>query len=130
MIKEIIILFLWHQEQVILKDEYYIEKPSGHKLLSEQIKVEKELNEKLTRKMTIRNKLKEYDNLKKLLITLLNVKYPSFCYGWFIHELISKFDISLLNHVPNCNLKIIKNKIIYWIILKCGNLMIKQKMKI
>lgn len=130
MIKEIIVLFLWHQEQVILKDEYYIEKPSGHKLLSEQIKVEKELNEKLTRKMTIRNKLKEYDNLKKLLITLLNVKYPSFCYGWFIHELISKFDISLLNHVPNCNLKIIKNKIIYWIILKCGNLMIKQKMKI
>lgn len=104
MIKEIIVLFLWHQEQVILKDEYYIEKPSGHKLLSEQIKVEKELNEKLTRKMTIRNKLKEYDNLKKLLITLLNVKYPSFCYGWFIHELISKFDISLLNHVPNCNL--------------------------
>ena len=99
MIKEIIVLFLWHQEQVILKDEYYIEKPSGHKLLSEQIKVEKELNEKLTRKMTIRNKLKEYDNLKKLLITLLNVK-------------------------------IIKNKIIYWIILKCGNLMIKQKMKI
>lgn len=132
MIKEIIVLFLWHQEQVILKDEYYIEKPSGHKLLSEQIKVEKELNEKLTRKMTIRNKLKEYDNLKKLLITLLNVKYPyiSFCYGGFIHELISKFDISLLNHVPNCNLKIIKNKIIYWIILKCGNLMIKQKMKI
>ena len=112
------------------EDDYYIEKPSGHKLLSEQIKVEKELNEKLTRKMTIRNKLKEYDNLKKLLITLLNVKYPSFCYGWFIHELISKFDISLLNHVPNCNLKIIKNKIIYWIILKCGNLMIKQKMKI
>ena len=104
MIKEIIVLFLWHQEQVILKDEYYIEKPSGHKLLSEQIKVEKELNEKLTRKMTIRNKLKEYDNLKKLLITLLNVKYPSFCYGGFIHELISKFDISLLNHVPNCNL--------------------------
>ena len=87
MIKEIIVLFLWHQEQVILKDEYYIEKPSGHKLLSEQIKVEKELNEKLTRKMTIRNKLKEYDNLKKLLITLLNVKYPyiSFCYGGFIH---------------------------------------------
>ena len=63
------------------EDDYYIEKPSGHKLLSEQIKVEKELNEKLTRKMTIR--------------------------------LISKFDISLLNHVPNCNLKIIKNKIIY-----------------
>ena len=52
------------------EDDYYIEKPSGHKLLSEQIKVEKELNEKLTRKMTIR-----------LLITLLNVKYPSFCYG-------------------------------------------------
>ena len=59
------------------EDDYYIEKPSGHKLLSEQIKVD----EKLTRKMTIRNKLKEYDNLKKLLITLLNVKYPSFCYG-------------------------------------------------
>ena len=92
------------------EDDYYIEKPSGHKLLSEQIKVEKELNEELTRKMTIRNKfkLKEYDNLKKLLITLLNANYPyiSFCYGGFtaIHELITKFDISLLNHDPNCNL--------------------------
>ena len=88
------------------EDNYYIEKQFGN----EQIKVEKELNEDLIRKMTIRKKfkLKEYDNLKKLLITLLNANYPyiSFCYGGFaaIHELISKFDISLLNHDTNCNL--------------------------
>ena len=88
------------------EDNYYIEKQFGN----EQIKVEKELNEDLIRKMTIRKKfkLKEYDNLKKLLVTLLNANYPyiSFCYGGFaaIHELISKFDISLLNHDTNCNL--------------------------
>ena len=90
------------------EDNYYIEKQFGN--YYEQIKVEKELNEDLIRKMTIRKKfkLKEYDNLKKLLITLLNANYPyiSFCYGGFaaIHELISKFDISLLNHDTNCNL--------------------------
>ncbi len=90
------------------EDNYYIEKQFGN--YYKQIKVEKELNEDLIRKMTIRKKfkLKEYDNLKKLLIALLNVNYPyiSFCYGGFaaIHELISKFDISLLNHDTNCNL--------------------------
>jgi hypothetical protein len=58
-----------------------------------------------------RLKLKEYDNMKKLLIALLenNFPYISFIYGGFesIHEEISKYkstDIFLLNHDKNCEI--------------------------
>ena len=92
------------------EDDYYIEKKNINKYKAKEIKVEKEINETLISKISKRKqfKLKEYDNLKKLLISLLNCNYPyiSFCYGGFneIHQLISKFDINLLNHDPKCNL--------------------------
>ena len=95
----------------IFEDHYYIEKKTSNKYIAKEIKVEKEINEKIIKKISKRKKfkLKEYDNLKKLLISLLNSNYPyiSFCYGGFksIHdELISKFDLNLLNHDPKCYL--------------------------
>ena len=54
------------------------------------------------------NNNQEFDNLKKLLISLLNAHYPyiSFCYGGFlsIHDLSSKYNINLLNHDSNCTI--------------------------
>ena len=92
------------------EDDYYIEKRVVNKNMDKNIKVEKEINQNLIEKISKKEKykLKEYDNLKKLLISLLNSNYPyiSFCYGGFneIHKLISKFDIDLLNHDSNCSL--------------------------
>ena len=62
------------------------------------------------KKMSLKeqNKNQEFDNLKKLLVSLLNAHYPyiSFCYGGFlsIHDLSSKYNINLLNHDSNCTL--------------------------
>ena len=69
----------------------------------------------IERKNSIKKQLKnkESDNLKRLLINLINSNYPyiSFCYGGFnyIHELSFKYRINLLNHNKNCNLCKIKN---------------------
>ena len=72
-------------------------------------------NSSIDRKNSLRKDLKnqESDNLKQLLINLINSNYPyiSFCYGGFnyIHELSFKYRINLLNHNKNCNLCKIKN---------------------
>ena len=77
-----------------------------------QQKVDKELNQQLYEKMSAKDKckLKEYDNMKKLLECLLENNYPyiSYIYGGFesIHEEIQEYnkDIVLLNHDANCEL--------------------------
>ena len=79
-------------------------------LFSIQGKVEKELNQKMVNSISVKEKykLKEYDNLKKTIETLLknNFPYISYVYGGFIavHEQSFKYEISLLNHDPKCNL--------------------------
>ena len=80
----------------------------------------------IDRKNSLRKDLKnqESDNLKQLLINLINSNYPyiSFCYGGFnyIHELSFKYRINLLNHNKNCNLCKIKNN------KKKGNSLLKS----
>ena len=96
------------------EDNYYEEKEEEMdnflKLCSVQTKVNKELNKTKTEKISLKEqyKLKEYDNLKKLLVALLKFNYPyvSFVYGGFhaIHDLSIKYEISLLNHDPNCDI--------------------------
>ena len=70
-----------------------------------QTKVDKELDlqkaeEKISQKELF--KLKEYDNLKLTLVSLLKQNFPyiSYVYGGFneIHSQCFKYDISLLNH--------------------------------
>jgi hypothetical protein len=81
-----------------------------------QTRISKEINlkivktilkkDKKSKKLTIR--LKEYDNIKKLIIQLLkkNYCYISFAYGGFkeIHEQSLKFNIPLLNHDESCQI--------------------------
>ncbi len=75
-----------------------------------QTKVDKELNTQKVNELTQKEKfkLKEYDNLKKLLVALLKYNYPyvSFVYGGFhaVHDLSIKYEISLLNHDPSCDI--------------------------
>ena len=63
-----------------------------------------------------KSKLKEYDILRKTIeiFTKENIQYISFCYGGFssIHKESIMYDITLLNHDPNCQLcmKLKKNK--------------------
>ena len=95
------------------EENFYVESPQEINLFNIQYKNEKEINKDLLDKMSTKKrlKLKEYDNMKKLLIALLenNFPYISFIYGGFesIHEEISKYktsDIFLLNHDKNCEL--------------------------
>ena len=93
------------------EENFYIESKENN-LFNIQFKQDKEINKDLVNKMSQkeRYKLKEYDNMKKLLISLLENNYPyiSFIYGGFeeIHEQISqyKIDIYLLNHDKDCEI--------------------------
>ena len=93
------------------EENFYVESKENN-LLNIQFKQDKEINKDLLNKMSQkeRYKLKEYDNMKKLLISLLENNYPyiSFIYGGFeeIHEQISqyKIDIYLLNHDKDCEI--------------------------
>lgn len=86
-----------------------------------QTKVTKEINLKNLKKLIskknpdkVNMKLKEYDNLKKLVHNFLkkNYKYISFVFGGFldIHDESLKFNIPLLNHDENCRICKKKNK--------------------
>lgn len=97
------------------EDNYYQDDdkrndPYQMMLVQSQIKVDKKLNERLINKMSLKDKYKliEYDNLKKLLKKLLdnNFPYVSFITGGFssVHENSFKYEISLLNHDPKCDL--------------------------
>ena len=74
------------------------------------VKVEKALDVKKSNQIASKEKykLKEYDNLKKTIETLLTNNYPyiSYVYGGFvaIHEQSVKYEIGLLNHDPKCYL--------------------------
>ena len=78
---------------------YYIDTLSSRKMDSSRDK-------KISLKET--NKNLENENMKNLLVSLLNYNYPyiSFCYGGFlyIHELSYKYNINLLNHNQKCYL--------------------------
>lgn len=73
-------------------------------------KIDKEIQVDKVEKMSSRQKLKlqEYDNLKKILENLPKANYPyvSYVYGGFksVHENSFKYNISLLNHDPKCEL--------------------------
>lgn len=80
-----------------------------------QTKTSKEINLKNLKKLIskknpdkVNMKLKEYDNLKKLIHNFLkkNYKYISFVFGGFadIHDESIKFNIPLLNHDDNCRI--------------------------
>ena len=95
------------------EENFYVESSQESNLFNIQYKNEKEINKDLVNKMSKKKrlKLKEYDNMKKLLIALLenNFPYISFIYGGFesIHEEISKYnttDLYLLNHDENCEI--------------------------
>jgi hypothetical protein len=95
------------------EENFYVESYQESNLFNIQYKNEKEINKDLVNKMSKKKrlKLKEYDNMKKLLIALLenNFPYISFIYGGFesIHEEISKYkatDIFLYNHDKNCEI--------------------------
>lgn len=86
-----------------------------------QTKVTKEINLKSLKSMLskknankINMKLKEYDNLKKLIHNFLkkNYKFISFVFGGFaeIHDESLKYNIPLLNHDENCSICKKKNK--------------------
>ena len=100
------------------EENFYIESSQDNNFFNIPIKIDKEINKDLVNKMSLteRFKLKEYDNMKKLLLALLENDFPyiSFIYGGFetIHEDISKYntDINLLNHDNNC--EICKSKIV------------------
>ena len=97
------------------EDTYYVE-PEQESGMSLSIatrgftKVDKEIKVNKVEKMSTKQKLKlqEYDNLKRLLENLLKANYPyvSFVYGGFksVHENSFKYNISLLNHDPKCQL--------------------------
>ena len=100
------------------EENFYVESSQESNLFNIQYKNEKEINKDLVNKMSKKEKLKfkEYDNMKKLLIALLenNFPYISFIHGGFesIHEEISKYkaDIILLNHDKNCEMCKIKQE--------------------
>ena len=97
------------------EDTYYVE-PQQESGMSIAVatrgftKMDKEIQVNKVEKMSTRQKLKlqEYDNLKKILENLPKANYPyvSFVYGGFksVHENSFKFNISLLNHDPKCEL--------------------------
>ncbi len=80
-----------------------------------QTKVNKEINLKNLKNYILKKnadkvnmKLKEFDNLKRLVHNFLkkNYKYISFVFGGFadIHDESLKFNIPLLNHDENCRI--------------------------
>lgn len=96
------------------ENNYYIEPEKQDNRFTfmnvNSVKVEKALDVKKSNQIASKEKykLKEYDNLKKTIETLLNNNYPyiSYVYGGFvaIHEQSVKYEIGLLNHDPKCYL--------------------------
>ena len=101
-----------------LEDNYYIEQTQESNRFTVQLKADKEINHELYDKMSVKDKrkLKEYDNMKKLIECLLENNYPyiSYIYGGFetIHDEIQEYNksISLLNHDAKCELCLKKRK--------------------
>ncbi len=99
------------------ENNYYYE-PNQNNLFTIQAKTNKEINHDLVSQISEKEqfKFKEYDNMKKLLLTLLENDFPyiSYIYGGFeeIHEQISKYNanIYLLNHEENCEICQLKRK--------------------
>ena len=93
------------------ENNFYFE-PHQQNFFTIQTKTSKEINQELVNKISLKEqfKFKEYDNMKKLLKTLLENDFPyiSYIYGGFeeIHEQISKYhtDIYLLNHEKDCEI--------------------------
>jgi hypothetical protein len=93
------------------ENNFYFE-PNQQNFFTIQTKTSKEVNQDLVDKISLKEqfKFKEYDNMKKLLKTLLENDFPyiSYIYGGFeeIHEQISKYhtDIYLLNHEKDCEI--------------------------
>ena len=104
------------------EENFYIEPSQEINFFNIQFKTDKEINKDLVNKMSVKEriKLKEYDNLKKLLLALLENDFPyiSFIYGGFeaIHEEISQYneDIYLLNHSNNCEICKLKEQNNSW----------------
>ena len=94
------------------EENFYIESTQENNSFNIQLKTDKEINRDLVKKISQKEKLKlkEYDNMKKLLLSLLENGFPyiSFLYGGFesIHEQISEYntDIFLLEHDKNCEI--------------------------
>ena len=94
------------------EDNVYVESSKEKNFFNIHYKVDKEINKELAEKMSLKEQLilKEYDNMKKLLLSLLENDFPyvSFIYGGFeaIHEQINQYnvDIYLLNHDENCEI--------------------------
>jgi hypothetical protein len=82
-----------------LEDSFYIDTQSSKNI---------ETSKKENKKMSLKEKLKtqEFENLKRLLVSLLKAHYPyiSFCYGGFIscHQLSFRYNIPLVNHDNKC----------------------------
>ena len=117
------------------EDNFYIESSQENNFFNLQFKTDKEINKDLLNKMSLKEriKLKEYDNMKKLLLTLLENDFPyiSFIYGGFeaIHEQISQYneDIYLLNHNKNCEICKLKNQNTSWLSTQIKSFLKKSK---
>ena len=117
------------------EDNFYIESSQENNAFNLQFKSDKEINKDLLNKMPLKEriKLKEYDNMKKLLLTLLENDFPyiSFIYGGFeaIHEQISLYneDIYLLNHNKNCEICKLKNQNTSWFSTQIKSFLRKSK---
>jgi len=116
------------------EENFYFEH-SQKNLFTIQTKGTKEINKDLVNKISSKKrlKLKEYDNMKKLLLALLENDFPyiSFIYGGFeeIHEQISKYnaDIDLLNHEKNCELCELKRQKNSWLYSQFESFIQKSK---
>ena len=117
------------------EENFYIESSQDNNFFNMQYKTDKEINKDLVNKMSSKErfKLKEYDNLKKLLLVLLENDFPyiSFIYGGFeaIHEEISKYnaDIFLLNHNKSCEICKLKEQNNSWFSNKIEKFIRKSK---
>ena len=117
------------------EENFYIDSSPGDNYYRIPLKTDKEINKDLVNKMSSKDrfKLKEYDNMKKLLITLLENDFPyiSFIYGGFeaIHDEISQYnaDIYLLNHDKNCEICKSKQQNNSWFSDQISSLIKKSK---
>ena len=104
------------------EENFYIDSSPEENYYKLPLKTDKEINKDLVNKMPSKDKfkLKEYDNMKKLLIALLENDFPyiSFIYGGFeaVHEEVSHYnaDIYLLNHDKNCEICKLKQQNNSW----------------
>ena len=90
------------------ENDYYVENISQEEIKMRkffvQKKIEKELNEELVQKLTLKTqfKIKEYNNLRLTLKNMLKNNFPfvSYVFGGFnsVHKESFKYNIQLLNH--------------------------------